>query len=173
MLGKDSSNLVTTAFFRRGLTMQITSILVPTDFSEDSYYALGHAIEIAKRRQCPLTILHVNHDESMLYHYLSEKEYERLKQGALDDARLELENMVKRFPELKEISYSYHLRRGVPYVEILDELDKNPVDLVVIGSHGRSNLDLKYYYGTTAEKIVRRARTSILVTRTPEKKQQS
>jgi nucleotide-binding universal stress UspA family protein len=109
----------------------------------------------------------------MLYHYLSEHEYERLKQGALDDARLELENLVKRFPELKEISYSYHLRRGVPYVEILDELEKNPVDLVVIGSHGRSNLALKYYYGTTVEKIVRRAKTSILVTRTPEKKQQS
>ena len=30
--------------------MQITSILVPTDFSEDSYYALNHAIEIAQLR---------------------------------------------------------------------------------------------------------------------------
>ena len=152
--------------------MQITSILVPTDFSEDSYYALNHAIEIAQRRQCPLTILHVNHDESMLYHYLSEQEYARLKQGALDDAKIELEGLVERFPKLREITYSYHIRRGVPYVEILDELEKNPVDLVVIGSHGRTNLALKYYYGTTVEKIVRRAKTSILVTRTPEKKQQ-
>ena len=152
--------------------MQITSILVPTDFSEDSYYALNHAIEIAQRRQCPLTILHVNHDESMLYHYLSEQEYARLKQGALDDAKIELEGLVERFPKLREITYSYHIRRGIPYVEILDELEKNPVDLVVIGSHGRSNLALKYYYGTTVEKIVRRAKTSILVTRTPEKKQQ-
>ena len=150
--------------------MQITSILVPVDFSEDSYYALNHAIEIAQRRQCPLTILHVNHDESLLHHYLSEKEYEKLKQVALDDARIELEGMVERFPQLKKITYSYHIRRGIPYVEILEELEKNPVDLVVIGSHGRSNLDLKYFYGTTVEKIVRRAKTSVLVTRTPEKK---
>jgi universal stress protein A len=150
--------------------MLITSILVPTDFSEDSYYALNHAIEIAQRRQCPLTILHVNHDESMLHHYLSEREYEKLKLEALADARIELEKLVERFPGLKKISYSYHIRRGIPYVEILDELENNPVDLVVIGSHGRSNLALKYYYGTTVEKIVRRAKTSILVTRTPEKK---
>ncbi len=150
--------------------MQITSILVPVDFSEDSYYALTHAIEIAKRRQCPLSILHVNHDESMLHHYLSENEYEKLKQGAMNDARIELEGLVERFPQLKEIKYSYHIRRGIPYVEILEELEKNPVDLVVIGSHGRSNLALKYYYGTTVEKIVRRANTSILVTRTPGKK---
>lgn len=150
--------------------MQITSILVPTDFSEDSYYALNHAIEIAQRRQCPLTILHVNPDESMLHHYLSEQEYEKLKQSAIEDARVELEGLVERFPKLREISYKYHIRRGIPYVEILEELDKNPVDLVVIGSHGRSNLAMKFYYGTTVEKIVRRAKTSILVTRTPEKK---
>ena len=144
--------------------MQITSIMVPIDFSEDSYYALTHALEIALRRQCPLTILHVNHDESLLYHYLSEKEYEKLKQGALDDARIELEGLVERFPQLKEIKYSYHIRRGIPYVEILEELEKKPVDLVVIGSHGRSNLDLKFFYGSTVEKIVRRAKTSVLVT---------
>jgi len=150
--------------------MQISSILVPVDFSDDSYYALQHAIEIAQLRKCPLTILHVNHDESMLHHYLSEQEYERLKEGAMADARIELEGLVERFPALKNISYSYHLRRGIPYVEILEELEKKPVDLVVIGSHGRSNLDLKFYYGSTVEKIVRRAKTSILVTRTSEKK---
>ena len=152
--------------------MQITSILVPIDFSEDSYYALNHAIEIAQRRQCPLAILHVNPDESMLHHYLSEQEYEKFKQGAIADARIELEGLVERFPQLSKISYQYHIRRGIPYVEILEELDKNPVDLVVIGSHGRSNLAMKFYYGTTVEKIVRRAKTSILVTRTPEKKAQ-
>ncbi len=150
--------------------MQINSILVPTDFSEDSYYALEHAIEVAQLRQCKLTILHVNHDESMLFHYLSEREYEKFKQEALNDARIELEKIVERFPKMKEISYNYHIRRGIPYVEILDEIEKNPVDLVVIGSHGLSNLALKYYYGSTVEKIVRRAKTSILVTRTPEKK---
>lgn len=150
--------------------MEITSILVPIDFSEDSYYALDHALEIAQRRQCGLTILNVNPDESMLQHYLSEEEYERLKQGAIADAQIALEGLVERFPKLREISCQYHIRRGIPYVEILEELDKNPVDLVVIGSHGKSKLAMKYFYGTTVEKIVRRAKTSILVTRTPEKK---
>ncbi len=151
--------------------MQISSILVPTDFSEDSYFALTHAIEIAKWRGSRLTILHVNPDESMLFHYMSESEYEKIREDALRDARLELEKLVDRFPALKELRYSYHVRRGTPYVEILEELEKNPVDLVVIGSHGRTNLGRKFYYGSTVEKVVRRARTSIMVTRTTDKKE--
>ncbi len=147
--------------------MLINSILVPTDFSEDSFLALAHAIELAKWRQCSLTILHVNPDESMLFRYLSEKEFEKLRQEALADARRQLEKLVDRFPALQEVKHQFHIRRGNPVIEILEELDRHPVDLVVIGSHGRSSQGLKFfYYGATVEKIVRRAKTSIMVTRT-------
>jgi nucleotide-binding universal stress UspA family protein len=152
--------------------MQINSILVPTDFSEDSYYALAHAIELAKWRGCALTILNVNPDESMLFRYLSEKEFDKLRQEALNDARRQLEKLVERFPDLQEVEHHFHIRRGNPAVEILEELEAHPVDLVVIGSHGRSSQGLRFfYYGATVEKIVRRAKTSILVTRMQERRE--
>jgi len=152
------------------MAMQIASILVPTDFSEDSYYALGHALELARWRGCQLTILHVNPDESVLFRYLSEKEFEALRQEALRDANQQLETLVKRFPELKEVEHRFHIRRGNPVVEILAELEAHPVDLVVIGSHGRGSEGLEFFYGSTAEKVVRRSRASILVTRNPERR---
>ncbi len=148
--------------------MLINSLLVPTDFSEDSFYALNHAIELAKWRDCELTILHVNPDESMLFRYLSEKEFDKLRHEALNDARRHLEKLVERFPALQEVKHHFHIRRGNPVIEILEELEAHPVDLVVIGSHGRSSQGLKFfYYGATVEKIVRRAKTSVLVTRSP------
>jgi len=147
--------------------MDIKSILVPIDFSDDSLYALEYALDLASSHNSTVRILYVNRDESMLYHYLSTSEYEAIRDRALEDAKAELKNLENKIPELKEVEYRYHVRRGVPYVEILEELEKNPVDLVVIGSHGRHG-SKKYFYGTTAEKVVRRTDTTILVTRKPD-----
>ncbi|NIA19877.1 MAG: universal stress protein [Xanthomonadaceae bacterium] len=147
--------------------MEIKTILVPIDFSEDSLYALEYALDLAGSHNSTIRILYVNRDESMLYHYLSANEYETIRDRALEDAKTELKKLEIKFPKLKDIEYHYHVRRGVPYVEILEDLEKNPVDLVVIGSHGK-HASKKYFYGTTAEKVVRRTNTTILVTRKPD-----
>ncbi len=153
--------------WKKGKKMEIRNILVPIDFSEDSYYALEYALDLAASHGSTLSILYVNRDESLLYHYLSASEYEAIRNRALEDAKEKLGGLEKRFPKLKNIDYHYHVRRGVPYVEILEELESNPVDLVVIGSHGRHG-SKKYFYGTTAEKVVRRTNKTILVTRKPD-----
>ncbi|HHD63067.1 MAG TPA: universal stress protein [Desulfobulbaceae bacterium] len=147
--------------------MDIKTILIPIDFSENSFYALEYALDLAANHGSTVRILYVNRDESMLYHYLSTSEYEAIRDRALEDAKAMLKDLENKFPKLKEIDYHYHVRRGVPYVEILEELEKNPVDLVVIGSHGK-HASKKYFYGTTAEKVVRRTDTTILVTRKPD-----
>ncbi|MEA3241157.1 MAG: universal stress protein [Pseudomonadota bacterium] len=147
--------------------MKIKNILVPIDFSEDSYYALEYALDLAASHGSTLRILYVNRDESMLFHYLSASEYETIRNRALEDAKERLKNLENKFPKLKKIEYRYHVRRGTPYVEILEELENNPVDLVIIGSHGWQAAK-KYFYGTTAEKVIRRTNNTILVTRKPD-----
>ncbi len=144
--------------------MSIKSILVPVDFSEDSFYALEQGIKIAKSMSSKLTILHVNHDESMLYHYLTEKEYEELKEKALEDAKKHLEKLNEKFPELSELDYHFRVRRGVPYVEIVEETEREGVDLVIVGSHGKTSAK-KFFYGGTTSKVARRAGCSVMITR--------
>jgi len=140
------------------------NILVPIDFSEDSYYALEHAIKLAEKFNSTLFILHVNHDESMLYHYLSEEEFEEIRKRALNEAKKQLEMLNQKFPKLKDIDHNYNVRRGVPYVEIIEEIESKPIDLVIIGSHGRTGAK-RFFFGGTAEKVARRAKTNIMITR--------
>ena len=144
--------------------MSFKSVLVPVDFSEDSLYALEQGIEIAKAMNSKLFILHVNHDESMLYHYLTEEEYEEVKKRALEDAKKQLEEISRKFPALKDINFHYSVRRGVPYVEIVEETEKENIDLVIVGSHGKTSAK-KFFYGGTTSKVARRAKCSVMITR--------
>ena len=144
--------------------MSFKSILVPVDFSDDSFYALEQGIEIAGQFNSKLIILHVNHDESMLFHYLSEEEYANVKERLLNDAKKQLEYLVEKFPKLSEIEYHYSVRRGVPYVEIVEETEKENIDLVIVGSHGKTSAK-KFFYGGTTSKVARRAECSVMITR--------
>ena len=140
------------------------NILIPIDFSEDSFYALEQGIELAKKFDSTLFILHVNHDESLLFHYLNEDEYEEIRKRALKEAEEQLNKLKERYPEINKINHKYHVRRGIPYVEIIEEIENNPIDLVIIGSHGKTGAK-KFFFGGTAEKVARRAKTNILITR--------
>ncbi len=144
--------------------MGFNTILVPVDFSDDSLYALQQGIDLAKKFNSKLLILHVNHDESMLFHYLSDDEFEELKQRIIKDVQTQLEKLEDKFPDLKKLDYHYRIRRGVPYVEIVEETEQENVDLVIVGSHGRTSAK-KFFYGGTTSKVARRAKCSVMITR--------
>lgn len=139
-------------------------ILVMTDFSDDSLNAIRVAANLAKSCESKLTILHVAHDESQLKLYVNEEEFENIRKRLDEEINNQLKELNKSVPLLNELDVSYIIRRGIPYVEGLLEIEKGDYDLVIIGSHGKTSIK-KFFYGSTAEKIVRRAPISVLVTR--------
>ncbi|MGA1845620.1 universal stress protein [Deferribacter abyssi] len=139
-------------------------ILVMTDFSEDSLNAVRVAANIAKFCNSELTILHVAHDESQIKLYLTDSEYEKIKEKIDIEIEEQLQDIHKKLPLLDELKVNHLIRRGIPYVEGLLEIEKGDYDLVVIGSHGKTSIK-KFFYGSTAEKITRRAPISVLITR--------
>jgi nucleotide-binding universal stress UspA family protein len=56
--------------------------------------------------------------------------------------------------------------RGVPFQEILDTAKKQQVDLIIMGTHGRTGLQ-HMLLGSVAEKVVRLAPCPVLVVRQP------
>jgi nucleotide-binding universal stress UspA family protein len=54
--------------------------------------------------------------------------------------------------------------RGVPFVEIIRIAKERHVDLIVIGTHGRTGID-HMLFGSTAEKVVRKASCPVLTVR--------
>jgi nucleotide-binding universal stress UspA family protein len=54
--------------------------------------------------------------------------------------------------------------RGVPFVEIIRTAKEKNADLIVIGTHGRTGID-HMLFGSTAEKVVRKASCPVLTVR--------
>ncbi len=140
------------------------NILVMTDFSEDSNYAAQVACEMAKKFEANLYILHVAHISGDFTILLDEHEYEDIKRRVDESIKKELSEMIKNVPCLKDIKYKHIVRRGIPYEEGLKEVKSGKYDLLVVGSHGKSNVTT-FFYGSTTAKLTRRSPISVHMTR--------
>ena len=144
--------------------MEYKNVLVLTDFSKDSDWAVKAAIDFVKKYGSHLTILNVVRDTYNLTYVLSDSEYHQLERKLERHAEEQFDKMEAAFPELKEIGYKRKIRKGTPYISCLYEIENGNYDLVFAGSHGRSDLK-KSIMGSTAEKVLRRSPISVFVTR--------
>jgi nucleotide-binding universal stress UspA family protein len=146
-------------------------ILFCTDFSENSHWAFTYALNLAKNYKSKLFIIHVtpvpNHPEQLSI-YLPPEKLEELRIAQ----RKELEKELKTFSlrKLKEFkNYKIFFKEGEPFIEIIQMAKKKSVDLIVMGTHGRTGLD-HVLFGSTAEKVVRKSPCPVLTIRLPGKR---
>ena len=153
---------------RARTTVKFDTILVPTDFSPASLHALHYAIGFCKKFGSSLILLHVLEDLPVptltAYEGLDIAAYqERLN----EDSRLHFERTVRETPDLGDINLTQKSRRGVPYMEIIDEATTSECDLIILATHGRSGLS-HFLLGSVAEKIVRNSPCPVLTVKTPD-----
>ncbi len=147
--------------------MEIKSILFPTDFSEGSAEALKYAVEFANRYGAKLYVLHVIYDvakASGFYvpHISMDAIYKEIQEGA----KKELDNFgVNELSGLKNVERI--VQTGVPYQEIMNCAVKNKIDIIIIGTHGRTGID-RILFGSTAAQVVRNAPCPVLTVRIPK-----
>ena len=146
--------------------MEIKSILFPTDFSEGSAQALQYAVDMAKKYSAKLHVVHVIYDIAKatgwyVPHVSMDQMYKDIEQGA----KKELENFgVEELSGVKNIERSVIV--GVPHEEIVNFANKNRIDLIIMGTHGRKGID-RILFGSTASQIVRFAPCPVLTVRLP------
>ena len=131
-------------------------VLFCTDFSENSDYAFGFAYGVARRDEGLLYILHVipqNPHQSYSESFLPKEDLERIRKGIEKD----LDNKYKEH-YVKEIGdrvkFEIVTRSGREDEEILKFARKEQVDLIVIGTHGRTGIE-HVFFGSVAEKVLR------------------
>ena len=146
--------------------INLKTILVPSDFSECSDEALLYGLELARRFGARLHLLHVVQDPATqpwaaegfalpLFDVVEEwqKQAERKLHAAVPDAdrdRVTVASVV-----------------ATPYAAILAYAAAHEVDLIVMGTHGRSGVS-HMLLGSIAERVVRRAPCPVLTVRRPE-----
>jgi nucleotide-binding universal stress UspA family protein len=144
--------------------MTIEHVLVPMDFSEYSDHALNYALTFASKLQARLTLLHVI--ESLP---ISGVDAVTLPQDYL----LELEAVANRHMEsyLARVTTAglkgeVAVVHGTPFRAITQVAKERQVDLIIMGTHGRTGLQ-HFMLGSVAERVVRHAHCPVLVVRTP------
>ncbi|MEK6642389.1 MAG: universal stress protein [Planctomycetota bacterium] len=148
--------------------VQIRKILYPTDFSELSEHALRYALSFAESHRAELHVLHVV-DEA--YQYWMAMGPGALPMGPppdemLEIARKELAKFIESKVKAVGVSVIPAALVGRPFMEIVSYAREKQIDLIVLGTHGRSGLR-HAILGSVAERVVRKAPCPVLTIRHP------
>lgn len=125
-----------------------SSILLPTDGSEGAATAIEVGIELAGTFDAAV------HALSVIDERLVTTEYNIPLEDAEREAEAALDHVGARGSEAGR-SVEKHLRRGTPHDEILAAIDDYGVDLVVMGTHGRTGLSRVRHLGSVTERVIR------------------
>jgi nucleotide-binding universal stress UspA family protein len=139
-----------------------------TDFSDNANEAFLTAIDLAARYGASLHIVHVMAALSapvnelyvpMEYDATFVERVSKAAQESIEDLYL------SKLP--KNQTNFVHLLSGYPATEIIGLAKEKKIDLIVMGSHGLTGL-AHVLFGSTADRVVRKAPCSVLTVRLPE-----
>ena len=132
-----------------------TDILIPTDGSHGAQEAIEHGLEIAQQYDAIVHALYVVDTRVSRSGPL----FEALQQEGREAVRdLEVTRTQAGLTVTTEIS------EGVPHEEILQYITTHGIDLVVMGTKGRSGVD-RVLMGSVAERVVRHSPVPVLTVR--------
>lgn len=136
------------------------AILVPTDGSEPSLRAAEHAAGLAARFDATLHALYVVDANPSPLAVSRADVRETLREVGEQAAESVFEN-VERVAADAGVELETAMVEGAPAERIVDYAGDNGVDLVVMGTHGRSGLG-KRLLGSVTERVVRNAPVPVL-----------
>jgi Universal stress protein UspA and related nucleotide-binding proteins len=142
-----------------GTMREYKNILVPTDFSENSFKAVEFGYFLAQKSNGKLHIIHVIEP---LFQMPIEKVFdgERLQRARYDEAIKELNDLINRIPQ-SNVQVCYSILEGKPFNKIFYYTKDKKVDLIVMSTHGKTGLS-SILMGSIAEKIVRLSEVPVI-----------
>ena len=144
----------------------IDKILFATDFSENSEHAFDYAAMLASQFNAMLLVVHViNEPVDLRGFYVPHISFEKLEKEIEESAEQMLEKFCRQ--HLNDFAnFKTYITTGVPYEEIIKKAEEEQVSLIILGTHGRTGVD-HFLFGSTAERVVRKAACPVLTVRLP------
>jgi nucleotide-binding universal stress UspA family protein len=139
-----------------------TNILVAMDGSEASQRALSQAVDLAKLCNAKLHTIYVV--ETGLFSSLPMEGTVEIMYSVLEKEGDEVMESAKKYATEKSISVITHMKQGHAGSEILALAEEEKSDLIIVGSHGKSNTD-RLLIGSVSTFVVTHSTVTTMVVR--------
>lgn len=138
-------------------------ILYPTDFSDVSNTAVNYLIQLKDAGTKAVTILHVVDTRSLHMPdiYNTFPDLSLLGEQQAMQAKKMATKMARKLNDAG-LTTTIRIEKGVPFKEILRVEKEEDCSLIIIGSHGTSNVK-EMLLGSVSEKVIRKAEKPVLV----------
>lgn len=133
-------------------------ILVPTDGSTGARQALEHAITLATEQNATVHVVYVVNPS-----YTAAEGMEYLLEALEEEGERTVESALDLSAD-SDVPMTTKVLRGTPYRKILEYAADHEIDLIVMGTQGRTGLD-RFLLGSTTEKVVRTSEIPVLTVR--------
>jgi len=145
----------------------IRKILIPTDGSDYSHYALEYAVNLCRALEAEVVLVSVVDVRYEMYDAYSEvhaatQMEELIREQVSRSLDRHAAEMIDQGIPVRKI-----MKVGDVIHELLEVIREEQIDLVVVGTHGRKGLS-RFLLGSTTEKLVRSASCPVLTVRPPE-----
>lgn len=138
------------------------TILVPIDGSEYSKKSLKKAVSFAKMNNCKLLVMNVT-EKSIHYGIQYQRAAQYIHEVLKEESKEIIEDAKTIVNTLdQDIEVEYKIYDGLPASTILDVSIKENVDLIIIGTAGRTGVD-RFLIGSITEKIIKSSAIDVLV----------
>ena len=148
------------------MPQKIRKILVPIDFSPPSDEALAYAASLAAEFGASLHLLHVVEDRILYGAWPAEVyigQLPGLRDDLIKDAEARVADGIKAAAS-RGVDAAGQVLVGLPFQTIIEAARGGDVDLIVLGTHGRTGFT-HMLLGSVAERVVRHAPCPVLVVR--------
>jgi len=150
--------------------MLYKKILIPTDNSQVSIEAARHGLEIAKLMNSKVYVIYVV--DIMPFVGLPTEGFWEAMREVLEEEGKEAFKKIRKMAEEIGVNVITEILEGSPAKEIVEYAEKRGIDLIVMGTSGKSGID-RLLLGSVAEKVSRRAQCPVLLIKMRKEKEES
>ncbi|AAM06654.1 TPA: universal stress protein [Methanosarcina acetivorans] len=142
-------------------------IMIATDGSEPVKKAVDTAIEIARLGGAKLYAVYVIASGGLSLTHPRDVGWDKAMKEHLTTEGKEATAYVETGGKAASVEVEPVILEGNPAHEIVEFAEKNDIDLIVMGTHGRTGVQ-RFLLGSVAQNVVRHSRKAVLVVRETE-----
>lgn len=144
----------------------INNIMCAVDFSEISPRVASYAQILAKSLKASVQVVYVAPGATEYLGFYIQPRYmdkvENIMQEIFSEAEKTLDAFIQK--NFSGIDVTGKVLSGYAPEEIIKFLKDNPIDLIIIGTHGRTGIG-RVLFGSVAEKVVKSSKAPVLTVR--------